>query len=134
MVFLLDTNVWVNWLRGKSPSLRQHVESKSVSEIAICSVVLSELLYGAQRSSFPQKNRIAVEALVQPFVCLPFDGAAAEVYSTIRYQLEIAGQPIGPYDLQIASIAISNGCTVVTHNTSEFQRVPDLLMEDWETA
>ncbi len=39
---------------------------------------------------------------------------------------------IGPYDLQIASIAIANGGTLVTHNTREFSRIPGLNLEDWE--
>jgi tRNA(fMet)-specific endonuclease VapC len=40
--------------------------------------------------------------------------------------------PIGPYDMQIAAIAIVNNCTLVTHNTKEFNRIPGLLVEDWE--
>lgn len=39
---------------------------------------------------------------------------------------------IGPYDLQIAAIALANDLTLVTHNTREFARVPDLRLEDWE--
>jgi len=39
---------------------------------------------------------------------------------------------IGPYDVQIAAIALTNNCTLVTHNTSEFSRVPGLVLEDWE--
>lgn len=42
------------------------------------------------------------------------------------------GTPIGPYDFQIAAIALVHGATVVTHNTNEFSRVPNLLIEDWE--
>ena len=66
------------------------------------------------------------------FVSLPFDDAAASVYAIIRAHLESAGTPIGPYDLQIAAIALANGLTLVTHNTREFSRVPGLLLEDWE--
>jgi tRNA(fMet)-specific endonuclease VapC len=42
------------------------------------------------------------------------------------------GTPIGPYDLQIASIALSRDLILVTHNTREFSRVKDLVIEDWE--
>ena len=68
-----------------------------------------------------------------PFTSLPFDDAAADVCSRIRHHLESQGTPIGPYDLQIAAIALANGCTLVRHNTAEFRRVPGLLVEDWET-
>ena len=43
------------------------------------------------------------------------------------------GTPIGPYDLQIAAIALVLGLTLVTHNVREFSRVPGLLIEDWQT-
>ena len=52
----------------------------------------------------------------------------------IRAQLAAQGTPIGPYDLQIASIALANRLTLVTHNTSEFSRVPGLALEDWEVT
>jgi tRNA(fMet)-specific endonuclease VapC len=66
------------------------------------------------------------------FICLPFDDKAAEVYGVIRARLEAISRPIGPYDLQIASIAIANNLILVTHNISEFSRVAELRWEDWE--
>jgi tRNA(fMet)-specific endonuclease VapC len=62
--------------------------------------------------------------LIAPYPCLPFDKAAADQFATIRRHLESLGALIGPYDLQIAAIALTNGCTLVTHNLAEFQRVP----------
>jgi tRNA(fMet)-specific endonuclease VapC len=50
----------------------------------------------------------------------------------IRRHLESFGLPIGPYDMQIAAIALANDCTLVTHNTGEFSRVPGLVIEDWQ--
>jgi tRNA(fMet)-specific endonuclease VapC len=63
---------------------------------------------------------------------LPFDEASADIQAEIRHHLESLGTPIGPYDQQIAAIALANGCTLVTHNTREFSRVPGLVIEDWE--
>ena len=34
--------------------------------------------------------------------------------------------------MQIAAIALANSCSLVTHNTSEFSRVPGLMLEDWQ--
>ena len=45
--------------------------------------------------------------------------------------LEVAGQVIGPYDLQIAAICRLHGFTLVTSNTDEFSRVHGLQVEDW---
>jgi len=68
------------------------------------------------------------------FASLPFDDAAAVIYGRIRAQLATAGALIGPYDLQIAAIALANNLTVVTRNTQEFSRVPGLVIEDWEAT
>ena len=61
----------------------------------------------------------------------PCDDDAAVVYAAVRHGLEIRGQVIGPYDLQIAAICLLHGLTLVTSNVREFSRVPGLLIEDW---
>lgn len=50
----------------------------------------------------------------------------------IREALERAGTPIGPNDLMIVAIAVSQGVTLITHNTREFSRVQQLMVEGWE--
>lgn len=131
-MYLLDTNVCVAYLRGKSESVKLRMSSLKPNEIVVCSVVLGELYYGALKSARPTQNPNAVDALVAPFDCLPFDAAEADEYARIRRLLDSQGTPIGPYDLQIAAIALTNGCTLVTHNLAEFQRVPNLTIEDWQ--
>lgn len=132
-MFLLDTNVCVQYLRGKNVRVRQRLASTPTHEVWLCSVVLSELYIGVLRSADPLKNRAEVDRFAAPYASLPFDDAAAEVCSRVRDHLECQGIPIGPYDMQIAAIALTNGCTLVTHNTNEFGRVPGLTLEDWET-
>jgi len=75
-----------------------------------------------------------VDALLRPHVSLPFDDAAAEHFARVRRHLETLGSVIGPYDLQIAAVALANECTLVTGNTQEFSRIPGLLLEDWESS
>jgi len=62
---------------------------------------------------------------------LPFDADAARRYGDIRAELERRGTPIGDADLRIASIALARGLIVVTGNTKHFERVPDLVVENW---
>jgi tRNA(fMet)-specific endonuclease VapC len=131
-MFLLDTNTCVQYLRGKNALVRQRLAACPVDEVRLCSVVLSELYLGVLRSAQPAKNRADLDQFAAPFTSLPFDDAAAEVYARIRHHLESQGTPIGPYDLQIAAIALVSGCTLVTHNTAEFSRVPGLVLEDWK--
>src|SRR5262249_8430610 len=101
-------------------------------EVRLCSVVMMELYAGALRSAKPVKNRADIDQFAVAFASLPFTEAEAGVCARIRHHLESLGTPIGPYDLQIAPIALANGCTLVTHNTAEFGRVPGLVIEDWE--
>ncbi len=103
-----------------------------VADIRLCAPVKAELLYGALRSADPAKNLLRVGNFVQPFAGLPFDDLAADRFARLRRDLESQGTMIGPYDLQIAAIALANALTLVTHNTKEFSRVPGLILEDWE--
>jgi tRNA(fMet)-specific endonuclease VapC len=133
MIYLLDANVWVALLRGSSPTVASRFQVAATSvDVRICSVVVAELWYGCARSAKPSANRAAVDALIAPFSSLPYTDAAADHFVMIRYSLEKSGQVIGPFDMQIAAIALANSCTLVTHNTREFSRVPGLSLEDWE--
>jgi len=132
MTYLLDTNVCIKFLNGRSPSIRDALLTKNPDEIAPCSVVKAELFYGALKSSQPTKNLDRQNQFVSHFESFPFDDLAAEAYSRIRSDLEKLGTPIGPNDLLIASIAVVNNLVLVTNNTKEFGRIPSLQLEDWE--
>jgi tRNA(fMet)-specific endonuclease VapC len=69
---------------------------------------------------------------LDPYPTLPFDNKSAEICGKERARLEALGLSIGPYDLMIASIALANGLTLITHNVREFSRVAELEIEDWE--
>jgi tRNA(fMet)-specific endonuclease VapC len=133
MTYLLDTNVWVALLRGTSPLIAGRFRAATISaDVRICSVIVAELWYGCARSTKPAANRTAVDILIAPFPSLPYTDVAAEHFVSIRRSLETRGQVIGPYDMQIAAIALANACALVTHYTGEFRRVPGLVIEDWE--
>lgn len=94
----------------------------------------AELFYGGWRSNNPQRTLEIQERFLAQFISLPFDDAAADVYGRVRARLADLGTPIGLNDLQIASIALANNLTLITHNTREFSRVEGLQLEDWEVG
>ncbi len=132
MIYLLDTNVCIQYLNGRSPAIRKRLESLHPADVAVCSVVKAELLTGAQKSQYPERTLANVRKFLASFLSLPFDDASAEAYSVIRADLERRGALIGPYDLQIASIALAHNLILVTHNVREFGRVVGLRIDDWE--
>jgi len=130
--YLLDTNAWIEFLRGRNLKLRQRIESHRPSAVRLCSIVVGELYHGAYKSSKKDHDLALVDVLVTTFECHPFDEPAAEAFGELRAHLESKGLQIGPYDLQIAAIALANRLTLITHNFAEFSRVPRLLMDDWQ--
>lgn len=99
------------------------------NDVAIFSVVLYELKYGAAGSGAPDKNMERLRRfLAGP---MPFGYEDAVVAGELRAALEAKGTPIGPYDLLIAAQSLRSGATLVTANTSEFTRVKGLALENW---
>lgn len=105
------------------------------ADVAWCSVVLGELLYGAYHGAAANQsaNLALVAKLRLQVPSLPFEDRAAEHYGELRAHLAGLGTPIGPNDLMIAAIARANNLILVTHNSVEFSRVPGLNLEDWQT-
>jgi tRNA(fMet)-specific endonuclease VapC len=122
----------VHFLRNKNALVVQRIQSHQPSDLRVCTVTAAELYTGCLKSAKPVEIRAKVDSVLMPYICLPFDLTAAEVFAQIRHHLEAQGTPIGPYDMQIAAIARATGCTLVKHNTSEFARVPGMILEDWE--
>ena len=132
MIHLPDTNAWIRFLNpGESP-LKNRFISADPSSIRLCSILKAELYFGAMKSSRTDENLELLNALFAKFSSLPFDDDAALKYGEIRSILARQGTPIGPNDLLIASIASAHEAILVTHNTREFSRVPDIKIEDWE--
>jgi tRNA(fMet)-specific endonuclease VapC len=128
--YLLDTNTCVYVLKRRSGPL-QRLRGLTPDDVAVSTVTLAELWFGARKSSRPDRTRAAVDAFLKAFAVLPFDRAAADEYARVRLELEVAGKPIGERDLLISAIALSRRLIVVTHNVREFARVPGARVEDW---
>jgi tRNA(fMet)-specific endonuclease VapC len=131
MIFALDTNIVVELLRQRDPTLIEKYLSKNPCDYSVPEMVRAELLFGAKMSAKADGNRQTVERFLAPLQLLPFHGDAVEHYADIRAHLEKAGKSIGPNDLVIAATARANGHTLITRNTSEFIRVPALAVEVW---
>lgn len=130
--YMLDANACIRLINGTSVALARRLRDIGPSRVHMSSIVLAELQYGARNSTRVAENLRTVKRFADPFASVPFDDACAEAYGDIRADLRRRGEPIGGNDLLIAATARAHGLTLVTHNVREFERVVDLMIEDWE--
>ncbi|MFM8327139.1 MAG: PIN domain-containing protein [Pirellulaceae bacterium] len=131
MQYLLDTNAWILYLKNPDSNIRAKLATISPQQVVTCSIVLSELLHGAEKYGNRLQRVGIIRSLLALFPCLPFDEVDASFYASIRHDLELQGQVIGPYDLQIAAICLRHRFVLVTKNVSEFSRVAGLMVQYW---
>jgi len=128
--YLLDTNIVIYVLKRR-PKEVLAMFNANASRMAISSITLSELFYGAEKSLNTDKNLEAVEEFVSHLDVLPYDAKASQHYGQIKAALEKKGQIIGENDTHIAAHATSHGLILVSNNVREFKRVPNLVLENW---
>lgn len=132
MKYMLDTNICIYILNKKPISYIKKLENlEKKYSIAISSIVLAELQFGVSNSKYKEQNQINVNNLISKLEIIDFTEQCALYYGEIRANLKRKGIIIGNNDLLIASHAICEKATLVTNNTSEFQRVDNLKLEDW---
>lgn len=129
--YLLDTNICIYIAKGQPLAVRQRLEQHSIHELAMSTITVGELRFGAEKSQARARALATLEQLAQLIPPSPLPMAAAEHYGTIRAALQQQGQPIGNNDLWLAAHALAEGWTLVTNNTREFVRVPGLRVENW---
>jgi tRNA(fMet)-specific endonuclease VapC len=124
---MLDTDTCIYAMKG-SPGF---VPEIPLSGCGISVIVRGELEYGVARSQRVEQNRAALNAFLNSVRLYPLESDVAEQYGRIRAELSERGTLIGNNDLWIAAHALAMGATLITHNTSEFVRVPDLMIDSW---
>lgn len=128
--YLLDTNICIYVIKNRPSNVREQF-NRYADQLCISAITLSELLFGAEKSSDPARNLAVVDAFAARLKVLSFDARAAAHAAQLRALLAKSGTPIGPHDTLIAGHARAEGLTVVTNNLKEFERVPGLLLENW---
>ena len=129
--YLLDTNICIYIAKGQPLAVRHRFEQHAVQELAMSTITVGELRFGAEKSQARSRALATIDQLVQMIQPCPLPMQAAEHYGYIRAALQQLGQPIGNNDLWLAAHALAEGWTLVTNNTREFAGVPGLHVENW---
>ena len=130
MWYMLDTNVAIHTIRHRPREVRAKFIVQH-GRMCISTVSLMELIYGAEKSTQPDRNLRDIEAFASRLRILPYDREAAVHTGSIRAALARAGTPIGPYDQVIAGHARSRGLIVVTANHRRVQREAVAVCREW---
>ncbi len=130
MLYLLDTNICVFFLRGKY-NLDSILKNKGLENCCISEVTVAELRYGAENSTDTFKSHLAVDAFVNGLTIIPIFGSIRR-YAAEKVRLRKQGTPMhDDFDLLIGVTAVEHQLTLVTDNTNDFKRLENIQMENW---
>ncbi|MGH7213197.1 MAG: type II toxin-antitoxin system VapC family toxin [Tepidisphaeraceae bacterium] len=128
-MILLDTNICVAHLNG-DPRVLPKMSARA-AEVAVSSLVASELFYGFAKSARAAHNVPRLRYFLATVILVEFDLDCADMAGQVRLHLERAGKPSGTMDVLIAAVALRHDAVLVTDNTRHFQNVPRLKLENW---
>lgn len=130
LTYMLDTNICIYVMKNYPRNLKEKFNLLA-EQLCISSITLGELHCRAEKSARRVDNLTAIEHFVARLDVLSFGTKAAAHYGQVRAELERAGTPCGPHDMQIGGHARSEGLIVVTNNVREFSRMPGIRTESW---
>lgn len=130
LAYMLDTNICIDVMKTYPPAIRENFNALA-EQLCISSITLGKLHYGAEKSARRAENLTAIEHFTARLEVLSFGEKAAAHDGQLRAELERAGTPCGPHDMQIGGHARSEGLTVATNNLREFIRMPGVRTENW---
>ena len=129
-LYMLDTNIVSELARNPRGEIARRIAAVGPDVVCVSIVTAAALRYGCAKKGSPRLSA-QIEAILGAVQVVALDVPADTEYGGIRAGLEVAGRPIGPNDLFIASHARALGAILVTANTGEFERVPALEVENW---
>jgi tRNA(fMet)-specific endonuclease VapC len=128
--YMLDTNICIYVIKRKPLEVLGKFNEHS-GQLAISSITMAELVHGAEKSEFVERNLRIVEDFCSRLEVLDYGSKAAAHYGSIRSTLERKGQTIGVNDLHIGGHCRSEGLILVSNNLKEFDRIEALRTENW---
>ena len=128
-MILLDTNVVVAFLNGDKSVLKRI--RGEIDKIALSSLVVAGLDYGAKVSQKSEENLEKLYRLVDIVQVIPFDVECAKRFGTIKSKLRSSGKPTGEVDALIAATAMAHEAILITANKKHFENIEGLKVEMW---
>jgi tRNA(fMet)-specific endonuclease VapC len=128
-MILLDTNVVIAFFNGNQEVLKR-IQAE-IGRIALSTLVVAELDYGAKASQKAKENIEKLYRFVDIVRVVPFDLECAKIFGTIKSKLRKLGKPTGETDALIAATAMFHKALLVTGNRKHFENIDGLKVESW---
>lgn len=132
MKYLLDTNICIYLFKGQF-DIDKRIKEVGFHNCAISEISYADLVYGAEKSQYPEKNYLIIEQFTDQVSILPIFNAI-RVYAKEKVRLQKRGQVISDFDILIGATAIANNLVMVTRNVSEFERLEKIKIENWSST
>jgi len=124
----VDTDVIVDYLRGRDPGKSTFATWRKKTEVLITSVTAFELLLGANLSTKREQRIIEVESLINQHKILAFTHESAKEAAEKGAKLKLEGIPVELRDLFNASICLSRKIPILTMNKAHYERIKELMV------
>ncbi|MBF0266606.1 MAG: type II toxin-antitoxin system VapC family toxin [Gammaproteobacteria bacterium] len=129
--YMLDTNICIYIGKNKPQSVLERFRHLSVNQVVMSVITYGELKVGAEKSQQKKLTLDKLNILIEIIPVIPMSIEVGNIYGTIRANLESKGKIIGNNDLWIAAHALEQNLTLVSNNIKEFERIDQLLLENW---
>jgi tRNA(fMet)-specific endonuclease VapC len=132
-MYLFDPDTIINIFKPlPSRRLLSKLNEVPPEQQFVSTITVYEIVYGAYKSTRIDHHLHNLKELLLPQVgIVEFDINAAFICGALRVELERSGEPLPLADLQVASIAIANALVLITGNSSHFERISRLPVENW---
>ncbi len=133
MLYMLDTNILIYLMKHQPPQIIDRINAlMPEDQLCMSFITYAELYKGAEGSDRKAAVLNSLAALTAEIpVNYSISSRFCQLYAEQATRLKRLGTPIGANDLWIASHALAESATLVSHNVREFARIDGLLLEDW---
>lgn len=131
MGYLLDSNICIHLFRGKY-GVSEKLQSVGLENCSISVITYAELIFGAEKSAFPDKNHQLIQDFIEVVTVVPIL-RAIHLYGKEKARLQKMGIIVSDFDLLIGCSAIVRDLIMVTENVKDFDKLSSIQIENWIT-
>ncbi len=131
MAYLIDTDILIYSLKNDEHVKQKFIENQNIPK-SISVITYGELVYSAKKSRHIEKNLAVTYRIAELFPVIDIGRSSMDIFGEIKSNLERKGNIIEDMDILIAATALLHNLILVTNNVKHFEKIKDLIMENWK--